>query len=280
MQENVLNEKRKLWKYILFGALTFGIYDIVFMWKLVKDLNCACGSVECDDEEKSPGYILIALFTILTFGIYRYVWFYKQGNRMKRAGAAYGLEIDEKGSTYVLWILLGIWLFGIGPFVALYLFISNLNKLCRMYNRKNAEAQQPEPPELCSGPIISGDDWKEGPRTSVLNDAVTVGGMTAGKIRCMGGIYKGAEIELQLGKELVIGRNSEVSQLILDEKDISRKHCSIYYAPEDGNYYVTDFSTYGVYVNDHQRLEKNVRVKCPPGTVLALSSGNNVFILQ
>lgn len=303
---NLVNDKRRLWKYIVFGILTLGIYDIVFMWNMIKDLNKACGHVESGDEDRSPNYIVVVLFSILTFNIYNFVWYYKQGNRVKRAGKAYGLEIDEKGSTYVLWMLVGSLLFGIGPLVAMYLFISNLNKICRLYNYQLENGAQQngysngydndnyggnyggyiDTPNQRSLPDnrtdVYGDQPYEGGSSFnwIPDDIPTQGTKPTGMIRCIKGAYNGAEIELKPDEEMIIGRSSTYSQLILSDQDISRKHCSVKYSINDGNYYVVDYSTFGVILNDSQKLEKNVSTKCPVGTKLTLGNGNNVFILQ
>lgn len=278
----LVNDKRRMWKYIIFGILTLGIYDLIFMWNMIKELNTVCGAAEDGDDDRSPNFLLVVLFDILTLGIYNYFWYYKQGNRMKRAGHSYGLEIDEKGSSYLLWTIFGTLLFGIGPLVAMYLFISNLNKLCRLYNvrverRQNSAAQDSEAPwERPAGEDAYGD-------ASCINyvcDDPTQATRATGKIRCTGGAYAGAEIEIMPEEELVIGRNSTICNLVISEPDISRKHCVIKYTAADGYYYVVDYSTFGVLYNDSHKLEKGVSMKCPVGTKLTLGKGNNVFYLQ
>lgn len=304
MEEKLLNEKRRLWKYIIFGVLTLGIYDLIFMWNMVKDLNKACGYVENGDEDRSPNFLIMIIFNILTLGIYNYVWYYKQGNRIKRAGKLYGLEIDEKGSTYVLWSLFGILLFGIGPLVTMYLFFSNLNKICRLYNYQiqNGEAggfvenpskiDTPErgytPQNLsygngskATGDLINqGSSGPNSPYNWIPDDIPTQGKRATGLVRCIRGAYTGAEMELKSEEPLVIGRSSTYSQLIISDPDISRKHCTVKYSANDGYYYVVDHSTFGVLLNESQKLEKEVMTKCPVGTTLTLGNGNNVFILQ
>mgnify|MGYP000781990346 FL=1 len=132
--ENRLNDQRRMWKFLLFGILTLGIYQLVFLYKMNNDINTACNPVQDEDEFTSPNYIIVILLSIITLGIYTFFWYYKQGNRIKHVGEKYGLQIDEKGSTYLLWILVGVLLFGIGPYVALYLLISNTNRICKAYN--------------------------------------------------------------------------------------------------------------------------------------------------
>ena len=129
-----VNESRRIWKYLVFGFLTLGIYRIWFKWTMINDLNTACGYVEDTDEDRSPHYLIYLLLGIITFRIYTIFWYYKQGQRLRTVGKKYGLEIDDKGTTYLLWYLLGALLFGIGPFIALFIFVSNCNKVCRCYN--------------------------------------------------------------------------------------------------------------------------------------------------
>ena len=280
---NMLNDHRRMWKYIIFGILTLGIYCIIFWWNFIKDINTACGHVEISDDDKSPNYLIFVLLSTVTLGIYSYIWYYKQGNRIKNAGKSYGLSIEEKGSTYILWTILGLLLFGIGPLVALYLLISNVNKLCRMYNYElqnkpgKPEEEQKEgrnyfPPAGESSSAGAGYYGE-------IGDFPTLGIKGSGSIRCIKGQYNGAELEILPNRELVIGRNSQMCNLILPDQDISRKHCSVKYSETEGCYYVTDYSTFGVYINDSQKLEKNVSVRLPVGTKITLGEGNNEFVL-
>ena len=92
-------------------------------------------------------------------------------------------------------------------------------------------------------------------------------------------IVKGIDIRSQ--QEIMIGRSSQYCQIILTEQDISRKHCSIKYEYQGSTsaYYVTDYSTFGVIVNDSQKLEKGVTQRLPKGTKLTLGQGSNEMIL-
>lgn len=303
-----VNEKRRLWKYIVFGALTFGIYDIYFDYCMIGDLNTVCGAVENDNEDRASylwislplilslisivltivatvfaqtgseegllsaltllgvmGFILPLL--VLIFAIYELYWIYKQGNRMKRAGYVYNTQVEENGSTYLLWSLLGLLLFGIGPYIARYIFIHNLNKLSTAYNARAAGDASPE-----WGP-------GSGPKGRIIDDPPTVSSLY-GTVTCIQGQYKGMEIKLEEKDQLIIGRNSQKSQLILNDPDISRMHCTIRFSPApDNRYYVTDHSSVGTYLNGSIRLPQGVSTPCPIGSRLTLGNGNNVFIL-
>ena len=43
--ENRLNDQRRMWKFLLFGILTLGIYQLVFLYKMNNDINTACNPV-------------------------------------------------------------------------------------------------------------------------------------------------------------------------------------------------------------------------------------------
>ena len=271
MEVKRLNDRRRMWKFIIFGFLTLGIYDVYVQWTMFNDINIACGYKEKDDSNKSPHFLIYWLLGVVTFTIYQYVWFYKQGNRLKNVGEEYGVKIDEKGSTYILWMLLGVLLFGVGPLVGFYLFLCNVNKICAAYNAAiegpSVSLLPPDPPK--PAPVIDADP-----------SGLTVAISKMGTLNFISGEYKGARISLKSEEEITIGRNQEICQLVFTEKDISRKHCVIRYSGKSGHYYVTDYSSLGTIMNDSIRLQKGVETKCSVGTKLTLGSGVNSLILQ
>jgi len=65
-------------------------------------------------------------------------------------------------------------------------------------------------------------------------------------IRGEKGVYEGATIKLE--GELTIGRDSRISQLIIERNDIGRKHVAIEYNYNIQKYIVTDYSDGGTKV--------------------------------
>lgn len=61
-----------MWKFLLFGILTLGIYQLVFLYKMNNDINTACNPVQDEDEFTSPNYIIVILLSIITLGIYTF----------------------------------------------------------------------------------------------------------------------------------------------------------------------------------------------------------------
>lgn len=274
-----LNDQRRMWKFIVFGILSFGIYDIYVQWTMVNDINVACGYKERgDDSSRSPHFLIMLLLSLVTLGIYTWVWYYKQGNRLKNVGEEYGVKIDEKGSTYILWMLLGGLVLGIGTLVGFYFFLCNVNKVCAAYNAEVIYKSGGERAEIPSGPS-SQPEWVNGPIPDEPS-GVTVPIPRKGTLNFIAGEYKGARISLNSDEDILLGRNQEICQLVFSEKDISRKHCKIRYSGRSGHYYVTDYSSLGTVMNDSVRLRNGEETKCSVGTKLTLGSGKNILILQ
>lgn len=280
-----VNAERRLWKYLVFGILTMGIYAIYFQWTMINDMNTACEYKEPGN--RSPHFLIVVLLSVVTCGIYTYVWYYQQGNRLKSAGEKYGLQIEEKGSTYLMWSIFGILLFGIGPLVAFYFLICNSNRVGAAYNELafqpsgllNGSANEPNP---VPAPPVN-NNMGPGPGSfnrSAANEPETLKARSNGTLRFISGEYEGANINLADGEELILGRNGAECQLVFTTMDISRKHCSIKYIASEGYYYITDYSSLGTMLNGSIRLQKNVTTKCTVGTKLSLGEGKNELILQ
>ena len=53
----MIQEDRALWKYIVFGFLTCGIYNFYFIYKMAQDVNEMCA----DDGKKTSGLVVFCL---------------------------------------------------------------------------------------------------------------------------------------------------------------------------------------------------------------------------
>ena len=100
-----------------------------------------------------------------------------------------------------------------------------------------------------------------------------------GNLHFIRGSFSNTDLELQPDMEVTIGRSSQSCQIVLPEQDISRRHCTIRYSSQEGCYYVTDYSTYGIRANDSQKLTKGVPARFPIGTKLSLGQGSNELFL-
>lgn len=103
-----------------------------------------------------------------------------------------------------------------------------------------------------------------------------------GSITGLTGMYAGQTIPLASREELVIGRDNEICNLIVDQnaEKVSRKHCGVAYIADTGSYQVVDYSSNGTTVEGGSRLVANVPATLQPGAVIALGSRENRFRLN
>lgn len=126
-----LKTNRGLLKFILLGAITFGIYPIVVMSGISSDINTAASRY---DGKKTMHYcLLMFIFSWLTCGIAPIVWSHRIsariGNELHRRGIGYSFGAE----TYWIWNVLGS-LIVIGPFVYIHKLCKAMNLISENYN--------------------------------------------------------------------------------------------------------------------------------------------------
>lgn len=115
--------------------------------------------------------------------------------------------------------------------------------------------------------------------SSESDDDVTVD-LTSGKIEVLSGMYKGAVIDVQTGDKILVGRDESLCSLVISEKAISRKHCEITYDTYKKCFYITDYSTNGIFLDNGQKIQTEISVILKPGTTIQLGSTDNIFLLR
>ena len=289
-------EDRSLLTYVLLSLVTCGIYDLIFRWKLINDLNDV-SSAKDPDGWRSPNLIVLILLTLVTCGIYGWYWIYQVGNTICRAGENYGERIDENGTTLLLWSLFGSLLCGAGYFIAYHLMFKNMNTICRRYNEEfidNVAYAQGGysddhiyDSDVISDFSVSGNSYKgKTPLTAQQESEETTQmagwtiGMAYSALVCTKGSMQGAEINILDGEMVTIGRDGNASNLVLPDRDISRRHCTVQFNAAENCYYVTDYSSLGTRMNGTVQLDREVPTKCSRGTRIILGQGSNEFLLQ
>ena len=115
----------------------------------------------------------------------------------------------------------------------------------------------------------SGDD--EGKTVALSGNGELIG---------TGGMYQGAEIPIIAGEKIIIGRDGENSNLVIPNREISRKHCEITYDAYNQTYVICDYSTNGVYLQDSTRVAVQQPVYLQPGSVIRIGNTENTFQLK
>lgn len=88
----------------------------------------------------------------------------------------------------------------------------------------------------------------------------------------LSGKYEGASFDISDGVPVIFGRSATDANIVFDqfETDISRKHCTIQWDGNSGQFTVTDQSTNGTYLEDGSKFSTNRPVSVARGTVIYL----------
>ena len=95
-----------------------------------------------------------------------------------------------------------------------------------------------------------------------------------GQVMCIKGVATGQGFSLPETSKVVVGKNPQYANLLIQSPHVSNVHCSIRYKAATNTYIVKDPSSNGTYVNG-VRLQKDVPLVFPAGTVLQLADGSN-----
>lgn len=120
---------------------------------------------------------------------------------------------------------------------------------------------------------------KENATETVFTHSLTVNQDKTGAIVFIKGKMLGAIIRIQGDEEIRVGRDGNLSDLVVNYPVISRLHCTITYNSEFGDYTVCDFSTNGLYKEDGEKLPKEQKIKLARGSCLQLGNDENVIRL-
>ena len=127
-----IKENRSFIKLLLLSFITFGIYDIFYFHRLIKDVNRICE----DDDRESPGILTYYVLSILTLGLYSIFYWYRVGDMLNRAAERRRVPADISGGFVAVCFVLAYFSLAIGSLVGIYKIISATNDLAEDYNRK------------------------------------------------------------------------------------------------------------------------------------------------
>ena len=95
-----------------------------------------------------------------------------------------------------------------------------------------------------------------------------------GYIEFITGDRAGARKELLNGESIIIGRDPQVADFVVDRATegsrVSRRHCEVQYVAEHNVFYVTDLSSNGTTLEDGTKLLANVKTPIKRGTIIIL----------
>ncbi|MGN0373756.1 MAG: DUF4234 domain-containing protein [Enterocloster sp.] len=292
-----VKEDRSMLLYILLSAVTCGIYAIYFWWKVMDDLGemyIGAGM----RKRGTPHFIVWLILYVLTCGSYMHYWYYCQGNQMQECGKRYGIEIKENGIFYLVLGVLGIFTFGMLGCVRTFIMIDNLNELATAHNTRVGAGAAPAAPDITDGIQKKGkamadkmrgaagrfgENVKKNPQSQpnpgFADNSATMA-VKAGQIIGQNGMYAGVSIDIKDGDSILIGRDGTMSNLVVEDNAVSRRHCRIRFSSVDQMYFVTDLSTNGTFLGNGRKLEKDREVAVTAGTKIILGQSQQTFLLK
>lgn len=128
-----LRTNRSVVKYILLSVITFGIYGLICMMNVSKDINTVASE---HDGKKTMNYLLMCIICPFTLGILSFVWYHKFSNRLKEESIRRGLPCNFSAKTFWGWNVLGVLLCGVGPIVYFYKLFKTMNAINEDYNNR------------------------------------------------------------------------------------------------------------------------------------------------
>ena len=134
--------------------------------------------------------------------------------------------------------------------------------------QKPAQPQQPQQPQQSEQP----QQPQQSEQPQVQEHGVLI---------CLKGLYAGAEIPMNDGDEITLGRAETNNLVFATEPRISREHCKIRWDAQKQKYIFRDYSSSGSYIDGSEDcLPQNLDLEVACGSEIALGNQDNVFLLK
>ena len=120
-------------------------------------------------------------------------------------------------------------------------------------------------------------DGKEEPAVGPASNEPGRSGQKEGMLIGVRGAYKGYRFPICDGETIMIGRDPQFCQIVLEDKGTSRKHCAVRYNAADHNYSIVDYSSNGVYDQEGARLQPGIMDIMQIGEEFRIGASADVF---
>ena len=100
-----------------------------------------------------------------------------------------------------------------------------------------------------------------------------------GILKGIRGEYAGQSIEIQMGEEIILGRDPQYCMLIFRNSGVSRRQCGIRYDAVNGYYQAIDYSSSGTTLSDGTLLTTSEYTPLKPGTIIYIAKGSEELLL-
>ena len=135
--DGTLPANKNIFKTIALWVLTFGIYGIVVMTSVSKNIN---RTARAYDKKKTMNYcLLIFLVGWLTLGIANFVWYYRLSKRVSNELLRRNIDYLFTKNDFWLWNVLGVIIL-VGPLVYRHKLFRAINLINANYNENEKTA--------------------------------------------------------------------------------------------------------------------------------------------
>ncbi len=105
-----------------------------------------------------------------------------------------------------------------------------------------------------------------------VTKSLAMSGKESGAIVGTKGFLLGRIIRMEGNKEIIIGSDSTIADVVIDKSSVENKHCSVKYIQEDKNYIVCNLSEGDLIADGEDELEQGKCYTLQPGTKLSVGS--------
>lgn len=100
-----------------------------------------------------------------------------------------------------------------------------------------------------------------------------------GTLICICGAYLGSIVRIHPEQKIIIGRDDDTADLVINLPLVSRNHCALTYHCDIMKYEVIDFSTNGTFVDGNKKLINNESYLLKPGSEICFGDKDTVYKL-
>lgn len=101
-----------------------------------------------------------------------------------------------------------------------------------------------------------------------------------GGLICIRGKHLGNMISLPADRIMTFGRDPAECNIVLNDSQVSRKHCQITYIAALDQYRIVDFSKNGTFLGDGTRLQSGKEYHVKSATEIYLGNSDNLYKLK
>ncbi len=124
-----IKDDYSIWKFILLGFITCGIYNLWVIYQLADDVNELCR----EDGKQTSGLLAYFLLSIVTCGLYGIFWWYRIADMLQSSARRRGVPTNISAGNVLICFLLN-YVVGFTSYIGIYWVFEAVNALAKDHN--------------------------------------------------------------------------------------------------------------------------------------------------